>query len=206
MIIFLITGCVPQVDPDFKVIKEQYKYDNNGRLISKTAPDGRKTYYRYNKLGLLGGIKYPDSWVHYEYDKNGNRIRISDRTGNTEYYYDAFDRLIGVLWRRNPQRLIVYDYDPWNRLIYTGIFKIQALKDKPKYRQLLRVFVKSPSSYKTQRWHEREIKFQQIVKQLKSEGEKSRERWTEYEVKYQYNILGNLTRIDTGQGIVGILI
>ena len=42
MIIFLITGCVPQVDPDFKVIKEQYKYDNNGRLISKTAPDGVK--------------------------------------------------------------------------------------------------------------------------------------------------------------------
>lgn len=184
-----------------EVIIEQFRYDSNGRLVCRVAPDGAATTLRYNEQGLLSAIRYPDGWVRYGYDESGNRIWMKDKMGTTEYYYDFFDRLIGVIWRRNPLRLIVYDYDPWGYLARITIFNLQALGQDLKYRETIREFEMKHADT-MQEWHRRESTLQRLLEQLRSEDSERAQRWQEYEVQYRHDLLGNLTNVDTPWGSI----
>ncbi len=85
-------------------LTEQYKFDKDGRLAQKIAPDGGKTTFKYNQDGLPVEINYPGGFVKYGYDAQGQRLWMKDNHGTTEYYYDAFNRLVGVLWQYNPTK------------------------------------------------------------------------------------------------------
>ncbi len=73
-------------------------------------PDGSVADYRYDARGRLVGVAYlTGGAVQYEYDANGNRIRMTDHQGDTFYVYDNFNRLVAVFSPGlNP---IEYEYD-----------------------------------------------------------------------------------------------
>jgi len=198
IVIALMVSCSsPQKDS----ITEQYKYDDEGRLVCRIAPDGSKTTFKYNEQGVPTEVRYPGSRVRYGYDENGNRIWMKDKTGTTEYYYDVFDCLVGVIWKHSPWRLIIYEYDPRGYLIYEAILNPQMMEQEQKYRDILADF-RRKSADRVQHWKERELQFQQMMQQIKQENVIRRQQWTDYEVKYQHNILGNITSIDTKWGSI----
>lgn len=146
LIIMALAGCFSRQET---ALSEQYEYDKEGQLICRTTPDGSKIKYKYNDQGLPVEINYPDNPVRYDYDANGNRIWMQNKNGKTEYKYDAFDRLVEVIFKYSPEKRINYEYDPWNRISAIKIWDAQN---------------------------------------------------NSYQVKYEYNILGNLTSIDDGNG------
>lgn len=101
---------------NYKQLEEHYEFDNNGRLISKTTPDGSEIKYKYNENGLPIEINSPKGNVEYSYDENGNRVSMVDDNGKTTYEYDAFDRLTEVVYNYSPERKVNYEYDPFNRI------------------------------------------------------------------------------------------
>lgn len=111
--LIFLGGCS---DHPSDLISEQYEYDQEGRLKCKVAPDGQKTKYTYNDKGHLTKVIYPDTTVQFGYDAQGNRIWMQDGTGRTEYRYDAFDQLIGVVFKHSPEKKVTYSYDPWGRI------------------------------------------------------------------------------------------
>lgn len=194
--VLAVTGCSTKSK---HVIIEQYEYYKNGKLKAKIAPDGSRTKYEYNGQGLPIKIVYPGGRVLYGYDENGNRIWMKDQTGTTEYYYDAFDRLVGAIWKHGPWKLIVYSYDPWSYLNYMAIFNLNMMEQKIRYKDILRDIKIKPAE-RVKRWKERELRFQQILEQLRLENAEIKQRCTEYEVRYHHDIPGNLTGIDTKWG------
>lgn len=103
---------------DMVTTSEQYEYDSKGRLLCRINPDGSKIKYKYNKQELPIEIKNQDDTVKYGYTANGNRIWMQSNAGKTSYKYDAFDRLIKVVYNynHNPAKELQYEYDPWNRI------------------------------------------------------------------------------------------
>lgn len=124
-------GCSQQQ----RIISDQFKYNKEGRLICKIAPDGSKIKYKYNNQGLPIEIEYSNDSVRYGYyDTNGNRIWMQNRSGKTEYKYDAFDRLIEVIFKYSPEKRIIYEYDPWDRLSSTKILGNNSSDYQVKYK------------------------------------------------------------------------
>ena len=184
-----------------EAIREQYQYDTEGRLVSKTAPDGSKVEYKYDNRGLLTQILHADGVTFYEYDANGNRILMQEETGVTNYCYDAFDRLIGVLQKHSPSRLIIYDYDPWDNLSSVSIYNPDPMQSDPFYGDMLRSLYRWDPLWTVQQWQEHQFKFQEMILRLRQEDLLRKERWQEYQVKYDYyHITRNLKSIDFGKG------
>jgi YD repeat-containing protein len=180
---------------------EQYTYDSQGKLIFKTAPDGGKIEFKYNDQGLLTEIRYPGGYVRCGYEKNGNRAWMKDRTGTTRYYYDAFNRLVGVIWKHHLLRVIAYEYNPWGYVSSISIFNPKGLEDNLKYRKFLdehdQAYRQNPKN-----WQASRSIFNEMMQRLKQEQVTQKEKMLEYEVKYDYNLLGNLKHIHTQQGTV----
>ena len=114
-------------------VVEQYEYDKEGRLIYRIARDGSKIKYEYNNQGLPAEIQYPDGPVRYGYDASGNRIWMQNKTGRTEYKYDAFDRLSEVIFKYSPEKRVLYEYDAWDRISSIKIFHSQEVSYEVKY-------------------------------------------------------------------------
>jgi len=178
---------------------EQYHFNGQGKLLSKVSPDGKTTEYKYNDQGLLTEINFDESTVQFGYDKNGNRIWMQDETGTAEYYYDAFDRVIGVISKHSPWRLIAYDYDPWGNLIYVAIYNLQMLEQELKFREFLNE-LNQDLNLKQQKWLDFEFKLNEMMHQVRQENLVNKQRWLEYEVEYRYDLFRNLTNIQTKWG------
>jgi len=117
-----------------------YSYDDVGRLLSLDSPAGAFTY-TYNPRDMITSLTYPNGVVasyayddagqllslinrkgtntissfEYEYDPNGNRIKITDLDGVHTYGYDELDQLISAdhpssQAAYNPDEF--YQYDP----------------------------------------------------------------------------------------------
>ncbi|MCX5699192.1 MAG: hypothetical protein NTX01_05805 [Candidatus Omnitrophica bacterium] len=93
-----------------------YAYDQNGNLARRLTPNGDIVEYEYDKLNRLAQIYYPDgNSVSYTYDNNGNRVKMTDKTGATQYVYDSQDRLVAVCFPNiNP---VIYTYDKSGNII-----------------------------------------------------------------------------------------
>jgi RHS repeat-associated protein len=76
-----------------KTLKE---YDAAGNLVKLTDPKGRTTTCTYDPANRLTEVSYSSgspATVKYEYDKDGDRTKMTDGTGTTTYTYDQLDRL-----------------------------------------------------------------------------------------------------------------
>ncbi len=75
--------------------KTTREYDGVGNLIKLTDPEGRTTTYKYDPGNRLTEVSYSDGKTHsvkYEYDKDGDRIKMVDGTGTNTYTFDQLDR------------------------------------------------------------------------------------------------------------------
>ncbi len=72
------------------------EYDPAGNLKTVTDPLKRTTTYSYDADNHLVEVTYSDGKTHavkYEYNEDGDRTKIEDASGTTEYEYDQLDRL-----------------------------------------------------------------------------------------------------------------
>jgi RHS repeat-associated protein len=91
-----VLGEVTEIkDPLGRVTKKEC--DAAGNLTAVIDAAGRTTKYAYDPANRLKEISYSESktpTVKYEYDADGNRVKMVDGTGTTTYTYDILDRLI----------------------------------------------------------------------------------------------------------------
>lgn len=108
-------------ETDFNGNTTSYQYDQIGRMLKKTNPDGtfvsytyndaeneievrdergEMTTYKYDTLGRLSSIKFADGGsVSYQYNAVSKVIAITDRAGRkTGYSYDELDRISRVTY------------------------------------------------------------------------------------------------------------
>ena len=102
------------IDP--KGNKSHYTHDEVGRLTSFTSPLGNKVEHIFSEMGELVEIKDKDGSVTYEYDVNGNPVKIVDRRGNDERI-DYNDMGQVILVRDRAGATTTYEYDSCGRLI-----------------------------------------------------------------------------------------
>ncbi len=92
-----------------KTLKE---YEAAGNMVKLTDPAKRVTTYTYDPANRLTEISYSSgkpSAVKYEYDKDGERTKMTDGTGTTTYSYDQLDRLTES--ENGHKEVIKYEYD-----------------------------------------------------------------------------------------------
>jgi RHS repeat-associated protein len=72
------------------------EYDAAGNLIKLTDPAKRSTSYTYDPAGRLTEVSYSSgkpATIKYEYNKDGDRTKMTDGTGTTTNTYDQLDRM-----------------------------------------------------------------------------------------------------------------
>jgi RHS repeat-associated protein len=92
--------------------KTTKEYDAAGNLTSLTDAALRTTTYKYDSANRLAEVTYSDGktpTVKYEYDKDGNRTKMTDGTGTTKYVYDQLDRLTET--EDGHKEVAKYEYD-----------------------------------------------------------------------------------------------
>lgn len=131
----VMANLTSQTDADGKVTT--YTYDLEGNMTSITDPDGRREQMTYDIAGNLKSIVHPDSTtvaydydklnalvsktysqdesnVLYLYDEMGNRISMTDTTGETTYTYGLMGQVLSVT--TGDGKTVRYDYDDCGRL------------------------------------------------------------------------------------------
>lgn len=195
LLFMLLSGEPPDSIDSTDGLATKIVHDEANKFITKTAPNGNKTILKYNQQNLPTEINYTSGSVRYGYDENGNRIWMQDKTGTTEYYYDAFDRLTGVIWKHSPWRLIHYQYDPWNNIKSIRLYNLDLLQKQDHYKDHLRELSRDIQQ-RDARWIYFESKFQALQRQLHQENLTAKPEWLDYEVNYQYDLLGRLRNIE----------
>lgn len=69
-----------------------YKWDGLGNLTSRLDANGTLAEYSYYPDNMPRQVKYPDSAVTFEYDRNNNRTAMRDALGESRWEYDALNR------------------------------------------------------------------------------------------------------------------
>jgi RHS repeat-associated protein len=101
---------VEVVDPlGRKTTKE---YDPAGNLKTLTDPAKRTAKYAYDPANRLTEVSYSSgspATIKYEYDKDGDRTKMTDGTGTTTYTYDQLDRMTES--ENGHKEVVKYEYD-----------------------------------------------------------------------------------------------
>ena len=88
------------------------EYDGAGNVVKLTDPAKRTTTYTYDPANRLTEVSYSSgkpATVKYEYDKDGNRTKMIDGTGTTNYTYDQLDRMTES--ESGHKETVKYEYD-----------------------------------------------------------------------------------------------
>jgi RHS repeat-associated protein len=88
------------------------EYDKAGNLTKVTDAENRTTTYTYDHANRLTEVVYSSgnpATIKYEYDKDGERTKMTDGTGTTTYAYDQLDRLTRS--ENGHKESIEYEYD-----------------------------------------------------------------------------------------------
>ncbi len=137
------------IDPlKHKTLKE---YDAAGNLIKVTDPKERTTTYTYDPANRLTEVVYSSgtpSTVKYEYDKDGDRTKMTDGTGTTKYTYDQLDRLTES--ENGHKEVVKYEYDLANE---------QTKITYPNTKAVTRTFDKDGRLETVSDWNKKETKF-----------------------------------------------
>ncbi len=89
--------------------KEVFSYDRAGRLVRSADFVGNVSEFEYDSMDRLTKIRRSDETFETDYNQTGQRLRVRDARGVTQYTYDARSRLIR---RTEPDnRSISYAYD-----------------------------------------------------------------------------------------------
>jgi RHS repeat-associated protein len=92
-----------------------YAYDEQGRMLSKTEPDGKQVRYTYDLVsGKVASVTTPSGTTQYRYNALSQLSKVISTEGETTYLYNA----IGNLKTKTLPNGIVesYGYDNLNRL------------------------------------------------------------------------------------------
>jgi RHS repeat-associated protein len=107
-------------------LPNQTRVDDNGKIVSRTMPNGSHIRYGYDKggniielsyhhIGGITNIVYPKvKSIRMEYDAVGNRVAMRDEVGLWRYAYDEVNRLKEVTAPSGKK--ISYAYDPWGQV------------------------------------------------------------------------------------------
>jgi RHS repeat-associated protein len=110
-----ILGQVKEIEDPLKR-KTTKQYDLAGNLERLTDPAKRTTTYKYDAANRLTEVSYSDGKTHsasYEYDTDGNRVKMEDGTGTSSYVYDQLDRLTES--KDGHGNVVKYEYDLANQ-------------------------------------------------------------------------------------------
>ena len=109
------------IDPDLGTWT--YQYDANGNLIAQTDAKQQTIRFEYDQLNRLTKKTYPDgSQIVFEYDQGenakGQRTKMRDLTGTTEYKYDIRGRLVEEKKKiENEEAVTLFRYNSANALV-----------------------------------------------------------------------------------------
>jgi RHS repeat-associated protein len=95
--------------------KTSREYNAAGDLVKLTDPKGRTATYTYDPANRLTEVSYSSgkpATVKYEYNKDGDRTKMTDGTGTTTYTYDQLDRLTET--ENGHKEVIKYEYNRAN--------------------------------------------------------------------------------------------
>jgi RHS repeat-associated protein len=166
------------------------EYDAAGNLKTLSDPAKRTTTYAYDSGNRLTEISYSSGTPHsvkYEYDKDGDRIKMVDGTGTTKYTYDVLDRLTET--ENGNKEKVKYEYNLANeptKITY------------PNAKAVERAYDKDGRLEKVTDWNKKETKLSYdpdsdlITTTFPSE--------TKDEDKYVYNDADQLSEIDMKKG------
>lgn len=196
--ILLTVGCPRQ---HAEVLTEQYRFNSKNQLTLRISSGGNRTEYGYDRRGFLVSIDSQGETVKFHYDGDGNRIMMQDPTGITQYYYDAFDRLCAVISEHSPRKLIVYEYDPWGYLSCISIYDLDKLNQESAFSNWLRELNQNVSDNQ-EAWQTRQCNVRDMLMRLKAEPPTQQLRWLDQQVHYRYDILGNLTLVESKAGVI----
>jgi RHS repeat-associated protein len=96
-----------------KTLKE---YDEAGNLVKLTDPEKRTTTYTYDPANRLTEISYSSgkpATIKCEYNKDGDRTKVTDGTGTTKYEYDQLDRMTES--ENGHKEIVKYEYNLGNQ-------------------------------------------------------------------------------------------
>ena len=94
---------------------ESLTYTPEGRLQSRTTPNGNTIEYQYDREGRLTKIKKSFlSTVSLQYNPASDLISVRAPSGTTELKRDPFGRIDRIISADG--RSIAYGYDPWGRV------------------------------------------------------------------------------------------
>ena len=131
--------------------KTKEEYDAAGNLVKLTDPKERTTTYTYDPANRLTEVSYSSgkpAAIKYEYDKDGDRTKMTDGTGTTIYTYDQLDRLTES--ENGHKEVIKYEYDLAND---------QTKITYPNGKSVTRAFDKDGRLEKVTDWSEHATKF-----------------------------------------------
>lgn len=90
---------------------DHYAWDNNGNLIA-CSNNWISLHFTYDALNRMTS-KTVDNWgktIYYEYDRAGNRTKMTDPDGGDTYYtYDGNNRLVRIKNPQNQETEFIYD-------------------------------------------------------------------------------------------------
>jgi RHS repeat-associated protein len=128
----LLEQIIEEVDPlSRKTTKE---YDLAGNLKKVTDPATRTTTYTYDSGNRLTEVSYSSgkpATVKYEYDKDGDRTKMTDGTGTNKYTFDQLDRLTET--ENGHKEKAKYEYDLGNeqtKITYPNTKAVTRAYDK----------------------------------------------------------------------------
>jgi len=109
--------------------KTTKEYDLAGNLKSATNPAKETTTYTYDPANRLIETSYSEGktpTVKYEYDPDGNPVKMTDGTGTSIYTYDQLDRLTEA--KDGHGNTTTYEYDLANEQTKIGYPNGQSIK------------------------------------------------------------------------------
>jgi RHS repeat-associated protein len=131
-----------------KTLKE---YNAAGSLVKLTDPKGRTTTYIYDPANRLTEVSYSSgnpATIKYEYNKDGDRTKMTDGTGTTKYEYDQLARLTES--ENGHKEVIKYEYNLANNPTKTTY---------PNGKAITRGYDKDERLEKVTDWNEHTTKF-----------------------------------------------
>ena len=127
------------------------EYDAAGNVIKVTDPAKRTTPYTYDPANRLTEVSYSSgkpSTIKYEYDKDGNRTKMTDGTGTTSFAYDQLDRLTES--ENGHKEIVKYEYDLASdqiKLTYPGGKEVTRAFDKDRRLEKLTDWLKHETKF-----------------------------------------------------------
>ena len=109
-------------------------YDPAGNLKTVEDPEKRITTYTYDPANRLTEVSYSSgkpSAVKYEYNKDGDRTKMTDGTGTTTYTLDQLERITES--ENGHKEVIKYEYDLANqqtKITYPNTKAVERAYDK----------------------------------------------------------------------------